>query len=260
MILVIRPNIFTRVKKNGIDAFICGSLYDYGFAHDGNFAHQMHHRLFESQNSNGYLWRNDIVSINICRGREHGIQSYNAYREYCGLKRAYYFEEFGNTINYVGIKILQKLYKDPEDVDAFVGFALEDKLQNALIGRTSACLLLKQFEDLCVGDRFCVTHAKAYTKASFYNTAVTALRFILCKFVDIHQIPKFPFTPPDDINNILINCSDFDPDSTDLFSTEAATFRNDGSDTDGPSLDDLIGRYIDNSASSSSPDHLDLSG
>jgi peroxidase len=57
------------------------------------------------------MWRNDLIAINICRGREHGIASYNTYREFCNLTKAYYFEDFGDTINYEGIKLLKKLYK-----------------------------------------------------------------------------------------------------------------------------------------------------
>jgi hypothetical protein len=99
------------IENNGIDSILCGAFYDYGFAVDGNFAHQIHHRLFETTNNQGYMWRNDLVAINICRGREHGIPSYNTLRQYCNLTKAYYFEDFGNTINYDGIQLLQKYYK-----------------------------------------------------------------------------------------------------------------------------------------------------
>lgn len=102
---------FYSIENNGLDAILCGSFYDYGFAHDSNFAHQIHNRLFESTNSQGQTWRNDLVAINICRGREHGIPSYNAFREYCKLDQAYYFDDFADTINYDGIQKLKKLYK-----------------------------------------------------------------------------------------------------------------------------------------------------
>jgi hypothetical protein len=86
-------------------------LYDYGFAFDGNFAQQLQNRLFETTNKEGKKWRNDLIAINICRGREHGLPSYNDVREYCRFPRAYYFEDFGDTINYDGIKKLQGIYK-----------------------------------------------------------------------------------------------------------------------------------------------------
>jgi peroxidase len=103
--------LFFSIENNGIDSILCGSLYDYGFARDSNFAHQIHHRLFEATSTYGQLWRNDLVAINICRGREHGIPSYNAFRDFCNLTKAYYFEDFGDSINYEGIRLLQNLYK-----------------------------------------------------------------------------------------------------------------------------------------------------
>jgi peroxidase len=57
------------------------------------------------------MWRNDLISINICRAREHGIPTYNKYREFCNFPAAYNFEDFGDTINYEGIQLLKRIYK-----------------------------------------------------------------------------------------------------------------------------------------------------
>ena len=54
-----------------LDSIITGSLYDYGFAHDGYFAGQIPNRLYESTDANGYTWRNDLIDINTCRDNEH---------------------------------------------------------------------------------------------------------------------------------------------------------------------------------------------
>lgn len=35
----------------------------------------------------------DLVAITIQRSREHGIPSYNQFREYCGMKKADTFDE-----------------------------------------------------------------------------------------------------------------------------------------------------------------------
>lgn len=86
-------------------------MFDYGFAGDTNYAQQIHHRLFESRNNQGETRRSDIVSLNICRGRQHGIPGYNAYREFCGLRRARRFEDFMDTMGFESVRTLQMIYK-----------------------------------------------------------------------------------------------------------------------------------------------------
>ena len=98
-------------ENNGVDSLICGGLWDYGFAGDSNFAHQIHNRLFEVTTKYGETKRADLVAINICRGREHGLPTYNAFRKFCGYSEAYYWEDFGDTVNYDGIQKMKKEYK-----------------------------------------------------------------------------------------------------------------------------------------------------
>lgn len=107
-------DLLRSIENNGLDSLICGSLYDYGFAYDGNYAHQLHHRLFETTTQYGQMWRNDLIAINICRAREHGIASYNTFRDHYGFTKADYFEDLGDTINYEGILLLKKIYKSVE--------------------------------------------------------------------------------------------------------------------------------------------------
>jgi hypothetical protein len=194
------------IKNNGLDSIICGSLYDYGFSHDGNFAHQIRDRLFETTNNYKQLWRNDLVAINICRGREHGLQTYNNFREYCGYPKAYAFEDFGDTINYDGIKVLQKLYKSTDDVDLFVGLNLEDALPGALIGPTSACILGKQFKALRDGDRLFYSHDGVFDEKQLKAIQSYPFYCLVCKVVDIDQVPLNPFKPPNDDHNELQDC------------------------------------------------------
>jgi peroxidase len=102
--------LLTSAPNNGVDSILCGALYDYGFAGDANYAQEIHHRLFESKKQ-GQIKRHDIVAINICRAREHGIAGYNVYREFCGLKRARDFQDFADTMTFEAIQKLQRIYK-----------------------------------------------------------------------------------------------------------------------------------------------------
>lgn len=42
----------------------------------------------------------DLKAIDIQRGRDYGLASYNDYREQCGLMRAYHWSDFSNEISH----------------------------------------------------------------------------------------------------------------------------------------------------------------
>lgn len=52
-------------------------------------------QIFKSNFSLGL----DLKSIDIQRGRDHGLASFNDIREYCGLKRAKTFDELLDSVD-----------------------------------------------------------------------------------------------------------------------------------------------------------------
>jgi peroxidase len=67
--------------------------------------------LFEFKLSDGSSVAVDLAATNINRGRDHGIPSYNAYRERCGFKRALKFEDLSDTMNATQIQKLARVYE-----------------------------------------------------------------------------------------------------------------------------------------------------
>ncbi len=53
----------------------------------------------------------DLISLNLQRGREHGLPGYNEYREVCGLKRINSFEELDEVMQKGSAQTFEKLYK-----------------------------------------------------------------------------------------------------------------------------------------------------
>ena len=98
----------------------------------------------------------DLVARNIQRAREHGIPSYGALREACGLgslnnKRPSEIEE--TTWNR-----LIAVYKSTSNIDAFTGGLAETAPADGSVGPLFACIIGRQFRRLRDGDRFFFTH------------------------------------------------------------------------------------------------------
>lgn len=102
--------------------------------------------LFRSGNPFGL----DLASLNIQRGRDHGLRPYNDYREVSGRPRIRDFVEFGHD---AGAK-LSSVYKFPDDVDLWVGGLHETAHHGAIVGLTFVDIIADQFSRLKRGDRY----------------------------------------------------------------------------------------------------------
>ena len=105
----------------------------------------------------------DLSAINIQRGRDHGLPSYNHFRMACGLGKAESIDNFTN-INAAQRERVRLAYNDNvDDVDLFVGGISETPLPGSILGATFTCILVKGFENLRIGDRFWYERNDSYT-------------------------------------------------------------------------------------------------
>jgi peroxidase len=62
----------------------------------------------------------DLISINIMRGRDHGLPGYNEFREYCNLTRATDFSDLKTYIPSDVVDSMQKVYRHVDDLDLYL--------------------------------------------------------------------------------------------------------------------------------------------
>lgn len=94
----------------------------------------------------------DLPSLNVQRGRDHGLPSYNDMRRALRLRPARSFADISSNVDIQNR--LASVYVSPEDVDLWIGGLAEDHLRGALVGPLVAAILTRQFVDLRDGDRF----------------------------------------------------------------------------------------------------------
>jgi peroxidase len=94
----------------------------------------------------------DLASLNIQRGRDLGLPTYNELRETLGLGRAETFADI--TSDPVVAARLEEAYGDVDLVDLWVGGLSEDPVEGGMVGELFATVLIDQFERLRDGDPF----------------------------------------------------------------------------------------------------------
>ncbi len=94
-------------------------------------------------------------ALNIQRGRDHGLPSYNQWRVHCGLPAASTISDLRNEITNVSVRErLEEVYgADPNNIDLWVGGLVEDVLPGTQLGPTFNCIIKDQFTRLRDGDR-----------------------------------------------------------------------------------------------------------
>ncbi len=94
----------------------------------------------------------DLASLNIQRGRDHGLPSYNQVRIGYGLAPKATFAEMTSNLDFQ--TRLASAYSSPDDVDVWVGGLTEDHVNGGQIGETFFTIIKEQFERSRDGDRF----------------------------------------------------------------------------------------------------------
>ncbi|XP_066911010.1 uncharacterized protein [Clytia hemisphaerica] len=150
-----KPN---RIEnEGGVDPLLRGSVYTRAQEVDLKMVDEMRDNLFPQDGASpGKQTGFDLAAINIQRGRDHGIADLNSVRKALGLKVYKSFDEI--TSDKTTSEKLQKVYKDINTIDLWVGGLAEHHVEDAEVGETFHQILVDQFTRLRDGDRFWYQH------------------------------------------------------------------------------------------------------
>ncbi|KPM07265.1 peroxinectin-like protein 6 [Sarcoptes scabiei] len=129
----------SHIYGNGaLDDLIRGVLFHKSERFDSIFTEDIKNLLFAQQNQRFGL---DLMAINIQRGRDHGIPTYNQIRFICGLKPFNSFREMRNSLqDRNDWQHLERTYSHVNDIDFWIGGTLERPLNEGLLGPTFSCI------------------------------------------------------------------------------------------------------------------------
>jgi hypothetical protein len=94
----------------------------------------------------------DLASLNIQRGRDHGLPDYNTVRKFYTGKGITDFSQI--TSDTAQVASLKRLYGNVNSIDLWIGILSEDHLPGTSVGLTMQQILKVQFEHLRDGDYY----------------------------------------------------------------------------------------------------------
>ena len=138
-----------EVDQNGADSLFKGLASQSAQEIDTQLVDEVRDFLFGPPGAGGF----DLASLNIQRGRDHGLPSYNETRAALGLAEIIDFLELTGGDAALAARF-DLVYGDINDVDLWAGGLAEPHMAGAMLGETFLSIIADQFGRSRDGDRF----------------------------------------------------------------------------------------------------------
>ncbi|XP_012535738.1 uncharacterized protein LOC105836333 isoform X3 [Monomorium pharaonis] len=192
-----------------VDRLLLGLVNQPCQKRDEFISDEMTNHLFQTP---GFAFGMDLASINIQRGRDHGLSPYVRWREPCGLSPIKTFEDLDRVMSLSVSRKFKSLYSSVEDIDLFSAGLAEKSVIGGLVGPTFACIIAQQFSNLRRGDRFWYENPdseSSFTVGQLQQIRQITLAQVLCRTMDgIQTIQPFVFLATDTLKNQRLSCDD----------------------------------------------------
>lgn len=136
------------LRETGIDSILKYVASSRSQEVDSQIVDSVRNFLFGQPGTGGL----DLASLNIQRGRDHGLADYNSVRDAYGLSRVTSVAEISSDPAVQ--ETLLELYGSVDDIDLWVGALAEHHVEDASAGELVHTIVVDQFTRLRDGDRF----------------------------------------------------------------------------------------------------------
>ncbi|XP_072494220.1 myeloperoxidase-like [Notamacropus eugenii] len=196
------------ILEGGIDPLLRGLLINPSKIVNQNeiMNEEVLDRLFEQTE----VMDLDLTSINMQRGRDHGIPGYNAWRRFCGLSEPQTVEELGDVLQ--NIELAEKfinLYGTVDNIDLWIGAVVEPFVPSGRVGPLLSCLIGRQFQQIRDGDRFWWENPEVFIDEQIESLKNVSLSVLFCDNTHLSEVPIDVFQ----VNNYpedFVNCTEFE--------------------------------------------------
>ena len=178
------------LQAEGIDNILRGMAQEHAQRVDTLIVDDVRNFLFGPPGAGGF----DLASLNIQRGRDHGLPSYNDARTMLGLgAKATFLDVTGGDQNLAND--LVSAYSSVNEIDLWVGGLAESRVNGGMVGETFSKLLSDQFERLRDGDRFFYLEQTKLDQLNIFapNLQNTLLSDIILRNTEIDSIQQNVF-------------------------------------------------------------------
>ncbi|XP_023194288.1 eosinophil peroxidase-like [Xiphophorus maculatus] len=149
----------------------------------------------------------DLGSLNMQRGRDHGLPGYNAWRRFCGLSQPSNQAELAQVLrNPTLAQKLLELYGTPDNIDVWLGGVAEPFVPGGRVGPLFSCLIATQFQRIRQGDRLWFQNPGVFTPQQRQALSAVTLSRVICDNTGITSVPSDAFSVVSNRNR-LVQCN-----------------------------------------------------
>ena len=184
-----------EISENGVESILFGATSQLANEIDNQVVDDIRNFLFGAPGSGGF----DLASLNIQRGRDHGLADYNQVREDYGLDPVTEFSDISSDPD-VAAK-LEQLYGTVDNIDVWVGGLAEDHVDGGSLGELFTTVVADQFERIRDGDRF--WYQRMFSQGAVRQIENTSLSDVIARNSDIDELRENIFFSEDAADQLV---------------------------------------------------------